>query len=766
MQGGRNISRPRVALAIAGASLLGLIFQVGVATAAPNPLKRGPHKVSRVVYEAGSIALTIPQFGSPPASFDQPLQGDVTYPRGKGRFPVLLFLHGRHSTCVSEDGTEFVPEPDDPNLTCEDIVGPGGHPIQTQIRSNQGYRYLASLMASHGYVVISPSANVIVSYDSWAKDGGNRAREQVVGATLDLLRRWNRKPGPVEPGRPGHTIGKKLNGHLKLSRVGLMGHSRGGDGVTQFIAFNKGRHVVYPLQGVVALAPTRTTELNPFRRGGTNLAEVLPACDGDVYDLEGGHTYEEVTHQRKGGSFAKVQWLVEGANHNYFNTVWTEDDSALGMSTDLDSACGARRRTSIRLTAPEERRAGITLMSTFLRRFVGNEQRFSGLISRSSLPRKTCPRNPKAVCRTLVRTSYVPPGGHLLRLIGPSRPRPTRRNALGGAIRAHKLDLGWCDPTPINFIKIKRRCPGGQGSDESEINRSSTPQLVITWGQRSLLRALIPRKRRNVGRYRNLVMRAVVTRAARNPSAGGQRMNLVLVDHSGNAASVPAERNSSALRTPFGDRVSQLILSDIRVPLKRFKRVDLTDLRSVEIHFGVRGRKRGQVQIADLGFEGRVGKVARGSQAPADGLEMAGPQPGPDTAIDALPLAGTGLVAPGSCLDGTRPAVSVTGSPANSGGRLTVSGTADPGGCGSIERVQVAVVRRHGGDCAFLSASGRLAESPDCGHPFSFIATGADAWSIDLRTRDQLRGARMLVSAIDDGGRIVTQATALPSIPD
>ena len=60
--------------------------------------------------------------------------------------------------------------------------------------------------------------------------------------------RWNNGTGPVVPGDDYHTVGTKLTGKMEMQRVGLMGHSRGGEGVTDFIRFNRLRPVGAHLQ--------------------------------------------------------------------------------------------------------------------------------------------------------------------------------------------------------------------------------------------------------------------------------------------------------------------------------------------------------------------------------------------------------------------------------------------------------------------------------------------------------------------------------------
>ena len=375
--------RNRLSVSVVFAAVA-LVVAIPVAPAAakvPDPLKPGKLGVNVVEYDAGEIALTVPQLDGTSASFTQPLEGSVTFPTSPGPWPVVLFLHGRHTTCIDAGAVEYIPEAGSPEVQCPDAFGPDGEQLQTRIRSYAGYGYLASLLASRGYAVVSPGANVIASFDAAAPDGGIAARTQVIGATLDLMRRWSNGAGP------SNTIGTRLTGRLDLTRVALMGHSRGAEGVTQYIAFNQERSTVYPLNGVISVAPTDATAADPFRNGGTNLAELLPACDGDVFFLAGGHVFERVKDSPQGQPFTKLQWLVQGTNHNFFNTVWSGADDALETPvTAIDSACNPASPTGVRLDPADQRRVGAALMAAFIRYFEGGEGRFRKIVTGATYP--------------------------------------------------------------------------------------------------------------------------------------------------------------------------------------------------------------------------------------------------------------------------------------------------------------------------------------------------------------------------------------------
>jgi hypothetical protein len=142
------------------------------------------------------------------------------------------------------------------------------------------------------------------------------------------------------------------------------------------------------------------------------------------------------------------------------------------------------------------------------------------------------------------------------------------------------------------------------------INRSWTRQLVIAWTRPASLIAELPPAAGDVSAYRTLGFRTAVNVDPRNPAPRAnraapatQRLDVVLHDRSGHHAAVAAERISSALYPSAGSRMRQLRLNDVRIPLGRFRGVDLRRLAAVELRFGVRGRRTGSIQLADMAFQ-------------------------------------------------------------------------------------------------------------------------------------------------------------------
>src|ERR671928_1506922 len=71
------------------------------ARAQSDPGAAGPLAVTREEYNYGDLAFTPTGF---PAAVE--LKASVHYPTGLpgGPYPLIVFLHGRHSTCYSKSG--------------------------------------------------------------------------------------------------------------------------------------------------------------------------------------------------------------------------------------------------------------------------------------------------------------------------------------------------------------------------------------------------------------------------------------------------------------------------------------------------------------------------------------------------------------------------------------------------------------------------------------------------------------------------------------
>jgi predicted dienelactone hydrolase len=129
-------------------------------------------------YDYGDLAFTPTGF---PGAVE--LRASVHRPTdlGAGPFPLIVFLHDRHSPCF-------------PVALQWPCVG-GRVPIH----SYQGYAYIAEILASHGYIVVSISANGITAFDNEVSDLGAQARAQLVHRHLTQWNTFNTACGGPSP---------------------------------------------------------------------------------------------------------------------------------------------------------------------------------------------------------------------------------------------------------------------------------------------------------------------------------------------------------------------------------------------------------------------------------------------------------------------------------------------------------------------------------------------------------------------------------------
>ncbi len=261
---------------------------------------------------------------------------DVTEPA-----PLVLLLHGRHSTCyrgAKKDSSDW---------PC-----PSGW---TPIPSNRGYLKTQRLLASQGYVTVSISANGINGQDSFLSDGGAAARSHLVRHHLRLWSQWS----ATEAAHDAAPSAVSDITPADVGRVLLVGHSRGGEGVNRAALDSlTSPRAPWRIRGLVHIGPTAFGQ-NPAP--GVPVVVLLPYCDGDVYDLQG-QAYVDAAREQGDDQTLRSAVMVLGANHNFFNAEWTPGKAAApawdDWWDDSDSTCGTRSPT--RLSPADQRAVGAT----------------------------------------------------------------------------------------------------------------------------------------------------------------------------------------------------------------------------------------------------------------------------------------------------------------------------------------------------------------------------------------------------------------------
>lgn len=777
--------RRRCALALTAAIALGafaappaLADDAGV----PDPLANGPRTVKKVEYEAGTLLLDLPTTVGGTTSV--PMRGSIHYPTGPGLSKIIVFIHGRHGVCIGS------PPPGE--YFCGDDYEPDGTPVRTDIRSYGGYDYMADNLASHGYLVMSIEAN-ITNFDNGYSDAGANARSQIIRASLSLLFRWNNGAGPIVVGQDDHTIGTKLVGKANFAEgIGMMGHSRGGDAVTDYITYNKTlpNSQRYTLDGVVALAPTNyTANKTPT---GTNYAMLLPACDGDVSTLQGGRLFENAKYGAGGDNFAKVQWYVEGTNHNFYNTTWTGDD----YSNSTDLACSRQQPTSKRLTPADQRRVGQGLMNSFLRRYVGNEKAFDPMMTGEvTLPSTAAPLESGVDPSEEVKTSYIGPVSQRLDVLRPTPsvdplpdplpdvdPDALTKTAQGGPLTTEGLSLfNVCRPAAANGRGLPSLVSNYPTCLSDNRNRAVGTQYTVTWEQPSKLTAALgpDGETKDVSPFGVLDLRMAVIRQnplnpetdGFTPSSASQNFDVTLVDADGNRATTEAALWGKAVQSSINTRIPHTSLNGLRIPLTAFAGVDLTKIAAVEFGFGTK-TATGAIQLADVMFQEAPKPVTPVEEEPetpptdSTGGGTPAPVPTPAPVIINIPVpypvvTAVSATSP-SCKDDVwKPKTTLT-RVSLSRKLISVKGEASDKGCaeakgsdgGGVKRTVVEIWRPAGkGLCKFVGSSGKLRKASDCEIPYGLYASKTTSWSLTKKKAKLPKGTyRVRVKTFDKAG--------------
>lgn len=267
---------------------------------------------------------------------------------GTSRHPLLVFLHGNHGTCGHFVAGRGVRVDDNAQYTTEGKCPPG----YTVTPNHLGYAYLARALAARGYVVVSINANrgITAGVGDWDDSGLNLARGRLILRHLALLSDWNRGAGAIAV--PA-TLGFDPKGRLDFSQVGLLGHSRGGEGARAALAQWRDAGSVFPamigpmtIRSIFEIAPVDGQTSRLLDSTGVASMILLPSCDGDVSDLEGVRVFDRAFRFAGDPLVApRGSFLVWGADHNAYNSEWLVSDS-LGCSgaAPLFTASGPSER--------------------------------------------------------------------------------------------------------------------------------------------------------------------------------------------------------------------------------------------------------------------------------------------------------------------------------------------------------------------------------------------------------------------------------------
>lgn len=550
--------------------------------------------------------------------------------------PLLVFLHGNHSTCGRFDASLGVRVDDNSQYT-QTGTCPSGYEVTP---NHAGYDYVAAELASYGYVVVSINANRGITAGSGVSgdSGLNLMRGRLVLRHLALLADWNAGGSDSYP-VPG-SLGFAPAGTLDFRYVGLMGHSRGGEGVRA--ALQQYRDPGSALASMIGPMSVRSIfEIGPvdgqtsrvLNADGVASIILLPSCDGDVSDLQGVHVFDrafDIVDDRVKAFHGT--FTVWGANHNAYNTEWLTSDSPGCKGSDaLFPEAGRSEAQQTTAKVP---------MVDFFRSTVGGKRKPA--LAQLFDPARPIPAELTAITRYW--RGYLP---------GPINRSATVLQSFSGA--SGTSDSGVANTAAGVTVTHKR------ASSEHD---ASVRVAQVAWTAASpaeryyeiVLDTAGLDLRRAAGIGFRVSLNCVDT-LCDQPSdpAGDMDFTVSLVDTAGNRSAEVAMAGRAVITRPVGVNIRFLpnkglhpLLSSVELPIDAFTGVSLKGVKAIRFTF--QKKPVGSVNLADIVALGGKG-VTIPAAAPAIASEEA--------AVAALPPAAT---------DDVNAVVAVTSVPASARG--------------------------------------------------------------------------------------------------
>ncbi len=577
-----------------------------------DPGSLGSYAWDEDIYDFGDQSIDLVSIGG----IRGEVRGKVYLPRTGGARPVVIFMHGRHTSCSQG--------------TANPARWPCG-PNQVRIPSYQGYDDAARALASHGYAVVSISANAINANDNQLSiDYGQLTRGQLTLDTLSLLKKANAgetvslrdnaadrditldqalaetDDDMLDTAHEASLTAGDLVGRLDFSSIGLMGHSRGGEGVASAAVLNAALDEPWAIKSVLPLAPV---DFNRFTIPDVTMMTLLPYCDGDVSNQQGQHMFDDSRYAFDDDVLRSAMWVM-GANHNFFNTVWTPGVYPYAVSDDWsngtrinDPVCGtsaAVAETSIRLSPADQYDVGTALVAGFFRLTLGEEKQFlpvfdgTGAVAGTLVGkdiRTTAVQAPSSRqdIETFTETSSnVRPYGAASFGICAS---------LGG--RAVSQPFAACAPSTLGSGQVPHWAPMNWGGDVP-----TSPMGKLSWTSAGEVRVTVPKAARDASAYDRLSLKV----AADETMAAETDLAITLVDGAGATVTKQvSELNPLALRrmpisTGAGAAtLGKIVLQQVNLPLAGLG-IDVSDLREVRLGAGA-ATTAGSVLVSDLSLD-------------------------------------------------------------------------------------------------------------------------------------------------------------------
>jgi len=529
-------------------------------TVVNDPATPGPYPVGKADYYDALVnggandPFSFPELGFPfvrnwltiryPAQangVEQPL------PAGNDAYPVALFLHGRHRICSPDDCCN--------DFACQYNVN---CPPSDRVASHRGFNYVLDTLASQGFIAISidafdiQPANGYESYES---------RARLILEHLNRMRNWN--DFGTDPWGA-----LNFQGRIDMSRIAIIGHSRGGEAVLVASHINAAEAGNYghDIGAVIALAPSYYDAGYYWQMTTAPYLALQGARDGDLQDFPGVATYDDAYPADGLTQHVKALGFIHGANHAHFNTVWTigHPDAEPCAWNDMLNKPGSL------LTPGEQRQIALSSIIGFIQWHLNGVKEYREIFTgRLEL---------QSMNNDVIRWSYQDPNRMTVEDFE-TGPPGNNKNSLNGQYTF--------DPQFLTTIE----------DDFDTDSRHITVKLELSWDQTALeYENELPVAHRDVTPWTHLAVRVMQFIDPLNPVGTAETLRVKLVDGNDIYRVVWTDDFESI---PYPDNnISQM--KTVRLPLKSFAQnnsgVDLTDIRKIIIK--VQGT--GSIALDDL----------------------------------------------------------------------------------------------------------------------------------------------------------------------
>jgi hypothetical protein len=502
-----------------------------------DPNQLGPMAVGQTSYSLDDVLALSPavsaHHGPSPNNVD--LRAVVRYPAtlagidtavAPGSHPLFIMQHGNHSIC-NVAGT---------HTSC---------PPAQRKRNHEGDMRLRDVLASYGIIAVSIDAfDLSGPVPQWIAERAD--------LNLRHLEFWSHLSNASTYGSNATFASQtgmvgKFTGHVDMSRISVSGHSRGGEASVSTYVRNLARPTSqrFALNSISSIAPVDGQQ---YVITDVPFFVILPAADGDVFDLSGIRIYD-----RAGGAAANnvISGIdVYGASHNFFNTVWAADGDD-----------GAPGRPDF-IPAPAQQKLGEAYVAAFvlssLRGMTGYEDLLRGRLS-----------FPSTAGRRIYHFRHDLP---FLRLDNGGSASPA---AAGGLTSAQTVLAS------------------------PQVHRTTVKLLSWSGGMPTFTYTLSPT---DLSGFEVLSFRAAQTNSTANPSGN---MEFVVRLASGSNTRATYTGLFRPIPRPY-DRAGtdQNVMNTVRIPLHSFimnnSGVNLTGIDTVEIRFNT--ANSGEVYLDDVEF--------------------------------------------------------------------------------------------------------------------------------------------------------------------